>query len=95
MLKDGHHVFVLDDFSTGSADNISPLKSHPHFEHLIETMIKEPVLAEQIDWSDVVFHLATAVSVRLIVEAQIRTIETNVYGTEFVLRHAVNKRRLA
>ena len=94
LLEDGHHVFVLDDLSTGSADNIASVKSHPRFDYLIETMTKEPALAEQIDWSDVVFHLAAAVGVRLIVEAPVRTIETNVYGTELVLRHAAKKRRL-
>ena len=88
LLKREHDVFVLDDLSTGSANNIAPLKSHPRFDYLIETMTKEPVLAEQIDRCDVVFHLAAAVGVRLIVESPVRTIETNVYGTELVLRHA-------
>ena len=94
LLKREHDVFVLDDLSTGSANNIAPLKSHPRFDYLIETMTKEPVLAEQIDRCDVVFHLAAAVGVRLIVESPVRTIETNVYGTELVLRHATKKRRL-
>ena len=94
LLEDGHHVFAIDALSTGSADNIAHLKSHPHFDYLIETITNEPVLAEQIDRCNVVCHLAAAVGVKLIVEAPVRTIETNVHGTELVLRHATKKQRL-
>ena len=94
LLDGGHEVFVIDDLSTGSIDNIEHLKSHPRFDYLIETISNEPVLAEHIDRCDVVAHLAAAVGVRLIVEAPVRTIETNVHGTEVVLRHAAKKRRL-
>ena len=94
LLEAGHDVFVLDDLSTGSIDNIEPLKSHPRFDYAIDTITNEPALAEHIDRSDVVFHLAAAVGVKLIVEAPVRTIETNVNGTEAVLKHAVKKRKL-
>ena len=94
LLEDGHHVFAIDDLSTGSADNIAHLKSHPRFDYLIETITNEPVLTEQIDRCSVVCHLAAAVGVKLIVEAPVRTIETNVHGTELVLRHAAKKQRL-
>ena len=94
LLEAGHEVFVLDNLSTGSIDNIEPLKSHPGFDYAIDTITNEPVLAEHIDRSDVVFHLAAAVGVQLIVEAPVHTIETNVNGTEAVLRHAVKKRKL-
>ncbi|MEE2638667.1 MAG: GDP-mannose 4,6-dehydratase [Acidobacteriota bacterium] len=94
LLEAGHEVFVLDDLSTGSIDNIEPLKSHRKFDYLIETIINEPVLAEQIDRCDVVFHLAAAVGVQLIVEAPVHTIQTNVNGTEMVLKHAAKKRKL-
>ena len=94
LLDDGHEVFVLDNLSTGSIENIFDLKGRPGFHYTIESITNEPVLAEHIDWADVVVHLAAAVGVRLIVEAPVRTIETNVYGTEVVLKHAAKKRRL-
>ena len=94
LLEDHHDVFVIDDLSTGSIENIDRLKSHPHFDYLIDGIANEPVLAEHIDRSDVVVHLAAAVGVRLIIEAPVRTIETNVHGTEVVLRHAAKKKKL-
>ena len=94
LLDDGHQVVVLDDLSTGSIDNILRLKSHPHFVYHVDTIANEPLLAQHIDRCDVVFHLAAAVGVRLIVDAPVRTIETNVNGTEVVLRHAAKRRRL-
>ena len=94
LLDQGHEVFVIDDLSTGSIENIAPLKGRTGFRYQIETIAHEPVLAEHIDWCDVVYHLAAAVGVRLIVEAPVRTIETNVYGTELVLKHAAKKGKL-
>ena len=94
LLDQGHEVFVIDDLSTGSIENIVPLKGRTGFRYQIETIAHEPVLAEHIDWCDVVYHLAAAVGVRLIVEAPVRTIETNVYGTELVLKHAAKKGKL-
>ena len=94
LLDAGHQVFVLDDLSTGSIDNIEPLKSNRRFDYLIDTITNEPVLAEHVDRCDVVFHLAAAVGVQLIVEAPVHTIQTNVNGTEVVLKHAVKKRKL-
>ena len=94
LLEAGHHVFALDDLSTGSIDNIEPLKTHPRFDYAIDTVTNEPLLAEHVDRCDVVFHLAAAVGVQLIVEAPVRTIETNVHGTEVVLKQAAKKRRL-
>jgi len=94
LLGQGHDVCVIDDLSTGSIENIAPLKGRRGFRYQIETIANEPVLAEHIDWCDVVYHLAAAVGVRLIVEAPVRTIETNVYGTELVLKHAAKKRKL-
>ncbi len=94
LLEAGHDVFVMDDLSTGSIDNIEPLKTHPRFGYAIDTITNEPVLAEHVDRCDVVFHLAAAVGVKLIVEAPVHTIETNVAGTEVVLKHAAKKRKL-
>jgi len=93
LLEQGHAVSVIDDLSTGSIENIAPLKRHPRFEYVIDTIMNEPLVAELIDGADVVYHLAAAVGVQLIVEAPVRTIETNVHGTEVVLKHACKKGR--
>jgi len=87
-------VMVLDDLSTGSIDNITHLKSLPGFSYVIDTVTNEQLLAEMVDRSDVVFHLAAAVGVKLIVEQPVHTIETNVHGTEVVLKHANKKKKL-
>ncbi len=94
LLADGHEVFVLDNLSTGSMDNIVHLKDHRKFHYTIDDVTNEGVLAELIDQADVVFHLAAAVGVKLIVEAPVHTIETNVHGTEVVLKHANKKKKL-
>jgi len=94
LLKDGHEVLVLDNLSTGSIDNIAHLKPVPGFSYVIDTITNEPLLAEMIDACDVVFHLAAAVGVKLIVEQPVHTIETNVHGTEVVLKHANKKKKL-
>ncbi len=93
LLAGGHSVAVIDDLSTGAFDNIAHLKGQPGFSYTIDTIMHEPVLAELVDQCDVVYHLAAAVGVRLIVEAPVRTIETNVHGTEVVLTHAAKKQR--
>jgi UDP-glucose 4-epimerase len=94
LLDQGHDVFIIDDLSTGSMENIVHLKGRAGFGYAIDTIMNEPLTAELIDRADVVFHLAAAVGVRLIVEAPVRTIETNVHGTEVVLTHASKKRKL-
>jgi len=94
LLDRGDDVLVLDDLSTGSIDNIAHLKGRPKFDYTIDTVTNEPMLAELIDRCDTVLHLAAAVGVKLIVEAPVRTIETNVHGTEVVLKHANKKKKL-
>src|SRR6187549_1776594 len=94
LLDRGDEVYVLDDLSTGSIDNISHLKTNPKFHYTIDTVTNEPLLAELIDRCDTVVHLAAAVGVKLIVESPVRTIETNVHGTEVVLKHANKKKKL-
>ena len=94
LLERGDEVFVLDDLSTGSIDNISHLKEQPKFHYTIDTVTNEPLLAELIDRCDVIVHLAAAVGVKLIVEQPVHTIETNVHGTEVVLKHANKKKKL-
>jgi UDP-glucose 4-epimerase len=92
-LARGDSVSVLDDLSTGSFCNIKHLKEHPKFRYSIESVHNRSVVAEMIDDCDVVFHLAAAVGVRLIVESPVRTIETNVHGTEVVLSLANKKKK--
>jgi UDP-glucose 4-epimerase len=94
LLELGHDVLVLDNLSTGSIDNIAHLKGRHGFEYFIDSVNNEPLLAELIDRSDVVFHFAAAVGVKLIVEQPVHTIETNVHGTEVVLKHANKKKKL-
>ncbi len=93
LLEQGHHVYVLDDLSTGSIENIEHLKPHERFQYTIDSVMNEPVTAEQIDRVDVVFHLAAAVGVKLIVDSPVNTIETNVHGTEMVLKLANKKKK--
>ena len=93
LLNQGHEVDVIDNLSTGSIRNIGHLKSNPRFKYTIDTLTNEPLLAELIDRNDVIFHFAAAVGVKLIVEEPVHTIETNVHGTEVVLKHANKKRK--
>ena len=95
LLERGDTVLVLDNLSTGSIDNITHLKGRAKFEYFVDTVENEPLLAELIDRSDVVFHFAAAVGVKLIVEQPVHTIETNVHGTEVVLKHANKKKKLS
>jgi UDP-glucose 4-epimerase len=94
LLDRGDHVMVIDNLSTGSMENITHLKGRKGFEYTIDTIMNGPLMAELIDRADVVFHLAAAVGVKLIVEAPVHTIETNIGGTEVVLTHASKKGKL-
>ena len=91
-LERGDEVFIIDDLSTGSIDNIEHIRTHPRFHYTIDTLESHRVVAELVDQCDIVFHLAAAVGVKLIVESPVRTIETNVRGTEIVL-NAANKKK--
>ena len=93
LLAQDHEVHVIDDLSTGSIENLEHLKENKRFHYTIHTILDEPVLAELVDRVDVVFHLAAAVGVRLIVESPVNTIETNVHGTELVLKLANKKHK--
>ena len=94
LLEHGDKVIVIDNLSTGSIENITHLKGRPDFEYYVESVENEPLLAELIDRCDVVFHFAAAVGVKLIVEQPVYTIETNIHGTEVVLKHANKKKKL-
>ena len=93
LLSRGHRVHALDDLSTGAIDNVRHLKAHPAFEYTIESCNNAPVVAELVDSADVVYHLAAAVGVELIVESPVRTIENNVHTTEVVLSAASKKKK--
>lgn len=93
LIEHGHEVDIIDNLSTGSIRNVDHLKANPRFKYTIDTLTNEPLLAELIDRNDVIFHFAAAVGVKLIVEEPVHTIETNVHGTEVVLKHANKKRK--
>ena len=92
-IQRGDEVYIIDDLSTGTIENIQHLKGHPRFHYTIDNVHNNPVTAELIDQCDVIFHLAAAVGVKLIVESPVRTIETNVHGTEVVLSLANKKKK--
>ena len=94
LLARGDEVLILDDLSTGSMENIRHLKSCGRMHYFLDSIENRQLLAELVDESDVVFHLAAAVGVRLIVQSPVRTIETNVNGTQLVLNAACKKRKL-
>lgn len=93
LLDRGWRVEVIDDLSTGSIENIAHLKGREGFTYVIDTVMNAPLLAELVDRADIIFHLAAAVGVRLIVEQPVRTIETNIKATELVLELAAKKRK--
>ena len=92
LLARGDRVHVLDDLSTGSMDNIAHLKSNKDFAYTIDSATNAPLVAELVDSADVVYHLAAAVGVELIVESPVRAIETNVHCTEILLAQAGKKK---
>ena len=94
LLNRGETVAVLDDLSTGSVQNIRHLKKFDRFHYFFDSISNKHLLAELVDECDVIFHLAAAVGVRLIVESPVRTLETNVYGTQLVLDAASKKKKL-
>lgn len=89
----GDEVYIIDDLSTGSIENINHLKKAPRFHYEIESVHNKALVAELIDQCDAVVHLAAAVGVKLIVESPVRTIETNIRGTEVVLEQANKKKK--
>jgi UDP-glucose 4-epimerase len=88
LVAEGHEVCALDDLSTGSADNVAALRGNPRFTLVVDTVFNAPLVARLVDRADAVFHLAASVGVFQIVESPVRTIETNIRGTEIVLSNA-------
>jgi UDP-glucose 4-epimerase len=91
LLDRKWEVTVIDDLSTGSIDNIALYKECRGFRYIVDTVFNRPLMAELVDWADVVFHLAAAVGVRLIIDSPVRTMETNIKATELVLELAAKK----
>jgi UDP-glucose 4-epimerase len=87
LLDAGWEVFVLDDLSTGSERNVAHLRERRDFHLIVDSVLKSSVVNELVHRCDVVFHLAAAVGVRLIVEQPVHTLVTNIQGTENVLDH--------
>ena len=94
LLERGDQVLLMDNLSTGSMENIRHLKAYDRMHYFLEPLDNRQLLAELVDEADVIFHLAAAVGVKLIVESPVRTIETNVNGTQMVLEAACRKRKL-
>src|SRR5215468_8209417 len=94
LLNRGDHVVLLDNLSTGSMENIRHLKNSERMEYHLDSIENRHLIAELVDDADVIVHLAAAVGVRLIVESPVRTIETNVNGTQLILEAAAKKRKL-
>jgi UDP-glucose 4-epimerase len=94
LLSRGEEVLLLDDLSTGGMENIRHLKKYDGMQYFLDSLENRQLLAELVDEADVIVHLAAAVGVRLIVESPVRTIETNVNGTQLVLNAAAKKRKL-
>ena len=93
LLERGWTVGVVDDLSTGSMENIGHLKGHPHFSYVLDSVMNRSLMLELVDRADVIFHLAAAVGVRLIVEKPVYTIETNIKATELILELAARKHK--
>ncbi len=94
LLDRGDHVVLLDNLSTGSMENIRHLKTSERMEYHLDSIENRQLVAELVDEAEVIVHLAAAVGVRLIVESPVRTIETNVNGTQLILEAAAKKRKL-
>jgi UDP-glucose 4-epimerase len=94
LLERGERVVLLDNLSTGSMENIRHLKSCENLEYHLDGIENQHLLAELVDDADIIIHLAAAVGVKLIVESPVRTIETNVNGTQLILEAASKKKKL-
>ena len=88
LLASGHEVVVVDDLSTGSIDNLRGIESSPEFDFVHDNVRNSETMHPLIEKCDIIFHLAAAVGVQLIVDRPVHTIETNIHGTEVVLEIA-------
>lgn len=93
LLRRGEEVWVIDDLSTGRYENVAHLAGNPKFHLQIDTIMDQEVMEELIDRCDLVYHLAAAVGVRLIVDKPVETMETNILGAEIVLKLANREKK--
>ena len=93
LIGQGHDITVIDDLSTGRYSNVEHLEGHERFRLIIDTVLNAPLMEELIRESDRVFHMASAVGVRLIMEQPVKTIETIFHGTDFVLKFCSRYRK--
>ena len=93
LLSAGHEVHIIDNLSTGSIENIKQFKQHPSFHFNIGSLTDTTLMTELVDRCDVIYHLAAAVGVKLVVESPIQTLRTNVDGTTAVLELASKNRK--
>jgi UDP-glucose 4-epimerase len=93
LIARGEEVYIIDDLSTGSIENIDALRNERRFHYTIDSITNEPLMAELVDRCDIAYHLAAAVGVKLIVDAPVRTLETNIKGTEILLKQAAKKNK--
>ena len=95
LLAEGHEITVIDDLSTGRYSNIEHLEGHDKFRLLIDTVLNAKLMEDLVSQTDRVYHMASAVGVRLIMEQPVRTIETIFRGTDIVLGHCAKYRKRA
>jgi UDP-glucose 4-epimerase len=88
LVRDGHQVAILDDLSTGRAQNISAVKNNPNLQFIAGSVEDQSLVLRAIENCDVVYHLAAAVGVQLVANEPVRTIRTTIHGTEVVLEAA-------
>lgn len=93
LIADGHEITVIDDLSTGRYSNVAHLEDNPRFRLIIDTVLNEPLLEELVRDTDRVFHMASAVGVRLIMEQPVKTIETIFHGTDVILKFCSRYRK--
>lgn len=93
LLKRGDSVSVIDDLSTGRFENIAHLEGNPNFDYVIDTILDERVVGDMMKSADIVYHLAAAVGVAYIIDNPLKSLETNIKGTEIVLEKANNGKK--
>lgn len=93
LIEQGHEITVIDDLSTGRYSNVEHLEGHERFRLIIDTVLNQPLMEELIRETDRVYHMASAVGVRLIMEQPVKTIETIFHGTDVILKFCSRYRK--
>ena len=88
LLQQGHSVTIVDNFSTGQNSNLDHVKDHPELTLMHGSITDQTLLTEAVRGMDTIYHLAAAVGVKIVADDPVRTIETNIYPTEWLLRLA-------